>query len=514
VAQLVANGLAQAGAALGGARALHAALADGAPSPRLLAALAASGVALAALRIHAAGAAERLGQDYVTRVRLRIFEATASRPARAGASRAGVTLARVITDLGSMRRWVSEGIARSLVAGVTLAAALGALALFHPPAALALGAVALGCAALAAALAPLLRGAVREARRRRSRLANNLGEKLLAAQTVQKLGRTERELARVRTQSGWLRDALVRRARAAESIAALPDLATPLALAAWLALRGASHPGELAAGVLVLGVLGAALRDLARALDARIAFEEGRRRIGLLLSGPRLAEKRRPRALAGNGPLAVEFASVTVEGALRDVELAVKPGERVLVTGAAGAGKTTLLALAARVLDPGAGQVRLDGQPLRALSLDALHEAVQLVSPELPLLRGSVAENVSYGAEGDDADWLESVARACGLVDDVALPEGLATQVEERGVNLPAGARARLALARALAMKPRLLLVDDPAFGSDPGARAALARALELLPMTVLCVGVAGSFASESWREWAIPEQRSGAPAP
>lgn len=511
VAQLVANGLLQAGAALGGARALHAALGAAPPSPAALGALAASGAMLLALRVHAAGVAERLGQDYVTRVRLRIFEAVAARPARSAPNRAGVTLSRVITDLGSLRRWVSEGIARSLVAAVTLATALGALALVHPPASLALGAIALGCAALAAALAPFLRAAVREARRRRGRMANNLGEKLLASQTVRQLGQTEAELARVRTHSGWLRDALVRRARLAEAIAALPDFATPLALAAWLALRGASHPGELAAGALVLGVLGGALRDLARALEHRIAFEEGRRRISALVEAPRLREKRRPKPLGGSGPVALELTDVSIAGALTGVSLAVKPGERVWIAGAPGAGKSTLLALAARLLDPDSGEVRLGGEALRELALDAVHDAVQLVSPELPLLRGSVADNVGYGAEGDDADWMEAVALACGLAEDPALAEGLATRVDERGANLSAGLRARIALARAVAMRPRLLLIDDPAFASDERARAALERALALHPATALVVGGAeGARPTGIDRVWEIGD---GGPA-
>ncbi len=467
----------------------------------MLAALAVSGAVLLALRVHAAGIAERLGQDFVTRVRLRIFEAAAARPARSTPNRAGVAMTRVITDLSSLKRWVSDGIARSIVAAVTIAGALGVLALAHPPASLALGAVALGCAAFAAGLAPLLRTSVREARRRRGRLANNLGEKLLASQTVRQLGRTEDELARVRTHSGWLRDALVRRARLAEAIVALPDLATPLALAVWIALHGAHAPGELAAGVLVLGVLGAALRDLARALEHRIAFEEGHRRITALLDAPRLTEKRRPRALEGNGPLAIEYLGVTVAGALHAVTFSAKAGARVLVTGPEGSGKSTLLSLAARLLDPDEGELRLDGQPLRALALDTVHEAVQLVSPDLPLLRGSVAENVSYGAEGDDPEWVLAVAQACGLGDDPALPEGLATRVDERGANLPAGLRARIALARAIAMRPRLLLVDDAAFELDPAARSALDRVLALLPVTTLEAGTAGAAPAEQvWR--------------
>lgn len=501
--QLLASGVAQGGATLASAHWLRTALAPG--GARALAGLAASGALIAGLRVYAAGVGERLGQDYVTRVRLRIFEALAVRPARAEReARAGVAMARVIGDLASLRAWVSSGLARSAVATLTLTAVLAVLAWRRPAGAGLLAGVALGCALGAAALAPLMRGYVREARRRRGRLANNLGEKLLAASTVRQLGRTQDELRRVRTHSGWLRDALVRRARVGELLRALPDLATPIALAAWLALDSAKDARELAAGVLLLGVLGGALRDLTRALEHRLAFEEGRRRIAELLAAPRLSEPRRPRALPGDAPLALELAGVEVTGALRDVSLCAKAGERVLVTGAAGAGKSTLLALATRRLDPSAGEVRLGDVPLTRLALDTVHDAVQLVSPELPLLRGSVSENVAYGAAEDDAAWLEAVAVACGLASDPALADGLATRVEERGVNLSPGLRARVALARALAMRPRVLLVDDPSFALDAEAAAALRRACELRPMTLLAVAQDGSDLLAFDREWRL----------
>lgn len=500
--QLVASGLAQGGATLASAHFLRTALTgDGVAA---LAALAASGASIAALRVNAAGIGERLGQDYVTRVRLRIFEALAARPARAEQeARAGVAMARVISDLGSLRAWVSAGLARSAVAAFTLTAVLAGLAWAQPPAAALLGAIALGCGLGAAALAPLLRGYVREARRRRGRLANNLGEKLLAASTVRQLGRVREELRRVRTHSGWLRDALVRRARLSEALRALPDLMTPLALAGWLALGAERAAHDLAAGLLLLGVIGAALRDLTRALEHRLAFEEGRRRIAELLDAPRLAEPRRPEALPLGAPLALEIEGVSVGGALRDVSLAAKPGERVLVSGAAGAGKSTLLALVARRLDPDAGEVRLAGTPLRTLALDAVHDAVQLVSPELALLRGSVSENVAYGADDEDPGWLEEVAVACGLLGDPALPEGLATRVEERGANLSPGVRARIALARALALRPGVLLVDDVSFAVDAEAARALRRACELHPATLLAVAAAGDALGFD-REWRV----------
>ena len=503
--QLVANGFGQATLALGAALLLHSALVPDAPSLLALGSLAATGVAFAALRLHAARAGERLGQDYVMRVRLRIFEALARQPLRSSrGARAGLAMTRVISDLGSLRSWVSSGLARSCVACVTLAASVAALAWLRPRAALVFAAAVLAVALSAVALTPLLRRSVKDARRQRGRLAGDLGEKLLAAHAVRQLGRTRTELRRMRRHSMRLRDALVRRASVAQAIQALPDLVTPVGVALWILIAGSGDARETASGMLLLGVLGTALRDLATATSHRVSFDEGRRRIAALLDGPRLGEPRSACELSGDQPLSLELHEVCLEGLLHDVTLAAQSGERVLVTGPASQGKSTLLALVARLLDPSRGEVRLDRTPLRSLSLDSLHESVQLVSPDLPLMRGSVADNLRYGVADEEDDWLERVAFACHLSGEPALADGLQTRVDERGSNLSAGLRARISLARALAMRPRLLLVDDPAFALGGAEADALRSALALHPTTALVVAPETSELLDFDRVWRV----------
>ncbi len=130
---------------------------------------------------------------------------------------------------------------------------------------------------------------------------------------------------------------------------------------------------------------------------------------------------------------------------------------------------------------------------------------MRLVSPELPLLQGSVAENITYGADADASEWVERVAGWCGLgASCEALPRGLDTRVEEKGGNLPAGLRARVALARALAAQPRLLLVDDPLFAVDPEALAALRSALRHTEATCLLVGGDGAALSRVDGVWRL----------
>jgi len=494
--RLVGNGVLQAATAFALASFLHRALvgARGGDVPwPLVAGVAASGLVILVLRTAEAGDAERLGQDYVMRVRLRIFERIARRPfAAGGRARWGVTMTRLISDLNSLRNWVSEGIARAIVATITLAGLLGALAWLRSGATIAAAAMILLTVAATAALTPTLRSYVREARKRRGRLANNLGEKVFAFQTVRHFGSTAKELRRVRSHSRQLRDALVRRMRAARVLRSIPVAIKPMAVALLIAVVATGdHTGaEIAVAILLLGMIASALGDLTRAWDYRLAFEEGRRRIGEVLAGPQLREDPHAIELPGSGGVAVRFERAAVARRLEPVTLVVQPGEAVLVCGDSGCGKTTLLALAARMLDPDEGEVEIDGIPVARLALESLYTSVQLVGPSLPLLRGTVAQNLGYGTEDLDVEWLETVSKACGLLDaDALLPEGLETPIAEQGRDLPDGLRARIALARAAARKPRLLLVDDPAFLMDSAAQAALRRILLTFETTALIVG-------------------------
>lgn len=516
--RLVLNGIGQAMTAFALAQLLRSALdhaRSGVLSWPLVAGISASGVVILALRAIEAADSERLGQDYVMRVRLRIFERITQQPLVVGGRRRwGVTMTRLISDLNSLRNWVSDGVARSIVASITIVGLIIALSSFHRAAALAaVGMVALAAGA-AAALTPMLRGYVREARKRRGRLANNLGEKVFALQTVRHFGHTDRELHRVRLHSRRLRDALVRRMRAARLIRGFPNAALPLAISTLVVIAATSGYGaaDVAVGILLLGMMATALGDLARAWDHRLAFDEGRRRIGEILSGPQLREARDAVDLPVGGPLAVHFDAVRVDGRLAQVTLGAAPGEVVLVCGESGSGKTTLLALAARLLDPDEGRVRIDGIRVDQLAPESLHAGVQLVAQYVPLLRGTVAQNLGYGAEELDPCWLEEVSRACGLYEErEVLPEGIETRVEEQGRNLPDGLRARVALARAAAGAPRLLLVDDPVFSVDPAAKRALHAVLELLDATALVVGPEANPPMQADRVWRLGLRPSSA---
>jgi ABC-type multidrug transport system fused ATPase/permease subunit len=129
--------------------------------------------------------------------------------------------------------------------------------------------------------------------------------------------------------------------------------------------------------------------------------------------------------------------------------------------------------------------VRLDGQDLAQVDQDSARRAVRLVSAELPLLRGTVAQNLTYG--GADPEVVDEVSELCGLDALMrSLPDGEKTRIGEFGQGLSRGQRRQLALARALVSKPRLLLLDDVDEVLDDVTRSLVRRLVADYPGTVV----------------------------
>ena len=170
----------------------------------------------------------------------------------------------------------------------------------------------------------------------------------------------------------------------------------------------------------------------------------------------------------------VEFADVSLafdRGApvLDGVSFSLRAGETLAIVGPSGSGKSTIADLLLRLLDPDRGAVRLDGHDLRRLRLNDLRARVVLVDQEPSLFHTTIAENLRYACpEATKAD-LDRAARAAGIADFIAgLPHGFETVVGERGAELSAGERQRIAIARAFLADPAVLVLDEPTASLDP----------------------------------------------
>ncbi len=168
--------------------------------------------------------------------------------------------------------------------------------------------------------------------------------------------------------------------------------------------------------------------------------------------------------------------------ALRDVDIAIPPGQTVALVGATGAGKSTFAKLVARFYDPTDGAVRIDGHDLREVTAHSLRSQMGIVPQEAFLFSGTVRENIAFGRPSATAEEIASAARAVGAEGFIGeLEHGYDTQVGERGVQLSAGQRQLLAFARALVADPRILVLDEATSNVDVHTESLIEHGLRRL---------------------------------
>jgi len=518
--RLVANGVAQAAAMVGAALIIRDIfdthiVSSAEPDENALVVsiigLTLVGLITALLRLAERVDAERFGQSYAFSVRRRLFEQLIRiNPRNLVTRQHGNILLRFIGDLGALRRWLSMGLARLASAGLLIVLTFAALALVNAPLAM-IVMLSLTCGAvLTVSLGPPLEAAIRDMRRRRSRMADFIAEKTAAMLVAQSHGQQTRERRRLRRHSERVRSTSLRRAALVGALRGVSEasirVSTSLALlvGGYEVANGNATAGTVVAAMTIVGFIAAPVRDLSRVYDywqaGRVSHEKLRNFLALrdVMRGPR-----HPLPLPeGNGRL--EFRDVCVTDVFSEVNMTTPPGKVIALLGANGAGKSTLLWLAARLIDPDKGQVFLDGQDLRKLGLDELRRNIGIVSADIPLLRGTVEQNILYRCVSAPAEELQRVYALCGIndvnVDSPILP---GARVSAGGRNLSQGQRQRIALARALIGSPRVLLLDEPETGLDKDARLALDHVVKKFNGTLLLAThdpARVSLADEVWR--------------
>jgi ATP-binding cassette subfamily B protein len=184
------------------------------------------------------------------------------------------------------------------------------------------------------------------------------------------------------------------------------------------------------------------------------------------------------------GPGRLEFDNVTFgyDGSrpvLTGIDLDIEAGRTVALIGPTGCGKTTLTTLIPRFYEVGEGSVRLDGMDVRDATLESLRGAIGIVGQDTFLFSTTVAENIAYGAaDATPEDIVQAAIRAQAHEFILDLPDGYETRVGERGLSLSGGQRQRIAIARALLMDPRVLILDDATASVDATTEAKIKVAL------------------------------------
>jgi ATP-binding cassette subfamily B multidrug efflux pump len=184
----------------------------------------------------------------------------------------------------------------------------------------------------------------------------------------------------------------------------------------------------------------------------------------------------------------VRFENVTFryfgsgEPVLKDVSFTADPGQRIALLGATGSGKTTIINLLPRFYDPSEGRITIDGYDLRDLKVDSLRKQIGIVLQETTLFSGTVRENIAFGrSDANDQDIMAAALAAQAHEFILSFPDGYDTHVGERGTTLSGGQKQRLAIARALLLDPRILILDDSTSSVDLTTESLIQTALDNL---------------------------------
>lgn len=432
--------------------------------------------------------AEGLGLDYTTAIREALFRhLMAIDPALVAQRRHGAMLQSFVGDLTALRQWVAEGIMRGVLALVALTGLLAWLALTHPALGLVAAVIVLAACAAGLAVLPPLSRAVREVRRERGRVAAFASERLTASATVQACGRIGPEARRLSRRVARLNRAALRRAWLTGLLRALPHLATSATIIAALLVAGPGGASGLAGSVLVIGLVGLALRDLARAAELAIPGRISQRRIEGLLALPKL---RRPPAqtwVRGETRALVLDRLVLGDGCPA-ISARAEAGDIVLLSGD-GAMRRALLTALAGLQMPQSGGMRWNGAELAARPPSRRRRIVGLASADLPLVAGSNRLNLRYRAPHADEIAVDQLASAWGI--------------DLSGHDAPP---QRLALARALLGTPPLLAIAPDAEALDEADIARIARAAAAWHGVVLLSGSAPWMARLANRHWRLDD--------
>ena len=184
----------------------------------------------------------------------------------------------------------------------------------------------------------------------------------------------------------------------------------------------------------------------------------------------------------------IRFENVTFryfgggEPVLKNVSFETEPGQTVALLGATGSGKTTIINLLPRFYDPTEGRITIDGYDLRDLTLQSLRAQIGIVLQETTLFQGVIRDNIAFGKPDATEEDIEAAAKAAAAHEFIMeFPEGYNTRVGERGTTLSGGQKQRIAIARALLLGPRILILDDSTSSVDLATEVKIQKALDQL---------------------------------
>ena len=435
----------------------------------------------------------RVGEEFLRDMRIGVFAhlQRLSMPYY-DREKAGVIVSRMTSDIDSLAELVQLGLAMFVANGLLLVVSVGVLASVSWQ-------LLLLCAI---ALPPVFLASIKfqrdsndaylDVRDNIGATLSHLQEGIAGVRVVQAFGREDVEVGRFRRGNRRLYDSHMRSVWISAWYMPVIELAgwgtTALALGVggWWVHEGMVTVGTVAFFVLALANLFEPVQQLSQLFNTVQSAGAGLHKLFDVLDTP-VDVPERPGAidLPLRGDIDVEGVSFGYEPdvpVLWDVSLHIPAGTRLALVGPTGAGKSTLAKLIARLYDPTSGAVRFGGVDLRDATVASLRQRVAVIPQEGFLFNGTIRDNVRLARDGATDDEVDAALRSVGAYDRFAsLPDGVDTEVRERGSRLSAGEKQLVSLARAALANPAVLVLDEATSSLDPGTEALVEVAVDRL---------------------------------
>jgi ATP-binding cassette subfamily B protein len=482
---------------------------------------------LAALAMYASQRSQimliaRIGERWLRGLRLQVFShLQAMSMPFFDREKAGVVVSRMTSDIDSLAELIQMGLLQFASQGLVVVASIILLVVLSWELALVVLAVLPFLLLVSAKFKRDSNRAYLTVRDRIGETLTGLQEGISGVRVVQAFGREDLQADRFADTNEHLYQAHMRSTLVQSWYVPVLEFSQHLTMAGTVGLggylvhRGSISLGTVAAFVLVLNNLFEPMQQLSQLLNTLQSATAALSKLYDLLDTPvDVPEPVDPVDLPTSGVVevtGVSFAYATGVTVLRDVDLQIAPGERLALVGPTGAGKSTLAKLIARLYDVTEGTITFGGVDVRSASTRTLRQRIVVVPQEGFLFNGTLLENIRMAREEATEDEVWTALADIGVLETFqALPQGLHTEVQERGSRFSAGEKQLVSLARAALVDPAVLVLDEATSSLDPGTELLVERALERLMAgrTVIVIAHRLSTAQRADRVGVVAEGR------